>query len=134
MIIIIDSNDDGVHTVHVTERRLEMQTATTLRSENTSEAQSRTRVATLEGLAAELRNFSDESDREAFSDLFSRAQTTLELEDSDLARTLKVSRPTVGRWARAESAPHPIGRRSVLDSMAALAHGKLKIARRRPDR
>ena len=58
-----------------------MQTAALLEThrENGSGAQSR--VTVLQSLIDELKSFSDESDREAFTRLFSRAQILLELED-----------------------------------------------------
>lgn len=84
------------------------------------------RVMTLERLVEALRDFPFEADRAEFSRLFDRAQSVLEVDDTELARTLRVSRPTIGRWARGDSAPHPIGRGAVLLSLAEFAEAKLK--------
>lgn len=86
----------------------------------------RLRVATLEQLVASLRNFPVEADRAAFSTLFGDALRLLELEDVDIARTLRVSRPTISRWARGDSAPHPLGREPVFHVLAELARARLR--------
>jgi len=85
------------------------------------------RVKTLRQLVAVLRGFPVEAERAEFSRLFDRAQSVLEVDDTELSRTLRVSRPTIGRWARGDSAPHPIGRGPVLLSLAELAKMKLKL-------
>lgn len=84
------------------------------------------RVMTLERLVEALRDFPFKADRTEFSRLFDRAQSILEVDDTELARALRVSRPTIGRWARGDSAPHPIGRGAVLLSLAEFAEAKLK--------
>lgn len=94
--------------------------------ENMLSEHERLRVVTLQRLAEALRNFPVEAERAEFSRLFDRAQSVLEVDDTELARTLRVSRPTIGRWARGDSAPHPIGRGSVLLSLAEFAEAKLK--------
>jgi DNA-binding transcriptional regulator YiaG len=85
------------------------------------------RIMALEKLATTLRGFPFDAARAEFSRLFNRAQLVLETDDLELARLLRVSRPTVGRWTRGESAPHPIGRKSVLIVLAKVAEGKLRI-------
>jgi hypothetical protein len=84
------------------------------------------RVKALQRLIGALKQFPKEAERSDFSDLFDRAQKLLELDDSELAGILRVSRPTVGRWARGDSAPHPIAREAVLKTFVGLADGKLK--------
>jgi len=84
------------------------------------------RVMTLQHLVETLRGFPFEAKRAECSRLFVRAQLALEVDDTELARALRVSRPTIGRWARGDSAPHPIGRRPALMSLAELAEAKLK--------
>jgi len=84
------------------------------------------RVTTLQELVAVLRGFPIETERAEFSRLFDHAQSVLEIDDIELARTLRVSRPTIGRWARGDSAPHPLGRRPVLTCLAEFAEAKLK--------
>ncbi len=37
--------------------------------------------------------------------------------EAELARHLKVSVPTIGRWAKGESAPHPLGREVILAAL-----------------
>jgi hypothetical protein len=86
----------------------------------------RARSATLQSLVVLLKDFSNDAPREEFTRVFALSQKVLELDDSALARMFRVSRPTVGRWARGESAPHPIGRRPVFDSFIDIAKAKLK--------
>jgi transcriptional regulator with XRE-family HTH domain len=85
------------------------------------------RVTALQKLAAALRSLPFEAERSDFSRLFAHAQLVLEVDDLELARTLRVSRPTVGRWTRGDSAPHPIGRQPVLMTLAKLAEAKLRV-------
>jgi hypothetical protein len=86
----------------------------------------RYRTATLVELIKRLKNFPQDASREDFARLFARAQSVLELDDLALAKMLRVSRPTVGRWARGETAPHPIGRTPVFHSLSDVARSKLK--------
>jgi len=67
------------------------------------------------------------SDRASFAKLIESAQLVLEIDDRELARRLGVSRPTIGRWARGETAPHPIGRQGVLRELKDVANERLKI-------
>jgi hypothetical protein len=69
-------------------------------------------------------------DRERFAELLESAQIVLEVEDEELADRLGVSRPTIGRWVRGETAPHPIGRPGVLLELADWASERLKILQR----
>ncbi len=72
------------------------------------------RVHTLERLSAELRTAQqDEFGRDEFTKIFASALRVLELEPGYVAKLFKVSRPTVSRWTRGESAPHPLGRGPV---------------------
>jgi hypothetical protein len=61
-----------------------------------------------------------------FQVLFKHAQDTIELKDVIIADGLKISRPTVGRWARGESSPHPLGRPSIYNWLIKEAAKKLK--------
>ena len=98
------------------------------------------RVKTLTELVRVLQALPANAERSEFSRIFDRAKSVLEIDDIDLARRLMVSRPTIGRWARGDSAPHPLGRKPVLQSLAMLTEAKLKhhISRpgniRKPDR
>jgi len=85
----------------------------------------RQRADALRHLISNLRDGSSEGD-EFFSKVFRKATQVLELEDLELARMLRVSRPTIGRWARGESAPHRLGRGPVLRVLAKIADSKLR--------
>ena len=84
------------------------------------------RSESLGQLIVTLRRFSADASREDFSRLFQEATTLLELDDLELARMFKVSRPTIGRWARGESAPHPLGRMPVFRGLMQVAQAKLR--------
>jgi hypothetical protein len=110
----------SVHTVHMT------RTSSARKSnEEAEQAQERFRIASLKGLIAELKR-GDALSREDFAKLFAKAQRILELDDYAVARALQISRPTVGRWTRGESAPHPLGRRPALMWLAKEASHRLK--------
>ena len=85
----------------------------------------RHRVEALELLIRNLKSASSRDDQ-AFARLFEKAMQILELEDLELARRLQVSRPTIGRWTRGESAPHPLGRGPVFRTLAKIAEVKLR--------
>ena len=70
---------------------------------------------------------SERADRTEFAQLITEAQRILEVDDAELARRLGVSRPTIGRWARGETAPHPLGRAGVLTELADWTTDKLRI-------
>jgi Helix-turn-helix len=74
---------------------------------------------------------SDRLDRTWFAKLIEDAQRVLEADDDALADRLGVSRPTIGRWVRGETAPHPIARPGVLGALANWADEKRKFRRRR---
>jgi|ERR1043165_843951 transcriptional regulator with XRE-family HTH domain len=84
------------------------------------------RVSALRDLIAALRGFKRDGDRNTFTKLFCEAITVLELDDLELARELRVSRPTIGRWVRGESAPHPLARQPVLSTLISIAERKIK--------
>jgi transcriptional regulator with XRE-family HTH domain len=92
------------------------------------------REQALSELVEALRKYplkSDRLDRTWFAGLIKQAQDVLETEDDELADRLGVSRPTIGRWERGETAPHPIGRPGVLRVLENLADEKLKFHRKR---
>lgn len=79
-------------------------------------------VSTLEAAAA--------SDAELnFAGLVKASQQLLQLDDTELARVLNVSRPTVGRWTRGVSAPHQLTRKAIFDALVRTARAKLKLLR-----
>lgn len=86
----------------------------------------RTRSGTLAALIDILGRFPEDSTQKDFSGLFAFTQVVLELDDVELARMFRVSRPTIGRWARGDSAPHPLGRKAVFDSLRDVARAKLR--------
>jgi transcriptional regulator with XRE-family HTH domain len=83
----------------------------------------------LHSLLNALRSYqkSERPDRTDFGPLVAEAQRVLGVDDAELARRLGVSRPTIGRWARRETAPHPLGRNSVLMELASWTSEKLRI-------
>jgi hypothetical protein len=92
------------------------------------------RVRSLEALLAALKTFTAQGDegRVEFSALFGRAQRILELDDLTLAGIFQVSRPTIGRWARGLTAPHPLGQEPVFRALAGLTAGRLALHRSKP--
>ena len=87
----------------------------------------RTRVQTLQQLLEALGSFEAGSDDDVeFAALFCDAQTILELDDYELGNLFRVSRPTVSRWARGETAPHAVGRKSIFDVLAEQVETRLK--------
>jgi transcriptional regulator with XRE-family HTH domain len=88
-----------------------------------------TRKQVLSDLVQSLLSYqkSERSDRANFAALVLDAQRIFEVDDQEFARRLGVSRPTIGRWVRAETAPHPIGRHGVLLELANWANEKLKF-------
>ena len=67
-------------------------------------------------------------DDKAFANLFALATEILKRSDAELAEELSVVRPTIGRWARGESRPHPLGRKSVFRVLQKLAEDHLRRA------
>ena len=84
------------------------------------------RAKVLERIIAQLESFPPDDDRDAFVSVFKDAKAVLELGDLELANALRVSRPTIGRWERGESAPHPLARRPVFMTLARIARAKLR--------
>ena len=87
------------------------------------------RAAVLERLVGELESFPADDDREAFVHVFKDAKSILELTDLELAKELRVARPTIGRWERGESVPHRLARRPILMALAKMARAKLRAHR-----
>lgn len=91
----------------------------------------RRQVDVLQDLIGKLRKAPTE-DAKVFAELFGLATEMLHVDDLQLARVFKVSRPTIGRWARGESAPHPLGRGPVFQILLKMA--ETEIRRHSPDR
>jgi DNA-binding transcriptional regulator YiaG len=64
-----------------------------------------------------------------FEQLFSLAQKILRLDDLEMSALLKVSRPTVGRWARGVSAPHPLARKAIFAALVKEARDQVRCLR-----
>jgi hypothetical protein len=64
-----------------------------------------------------------------FARVFHHAQLVLGKTDLQLSHLFKVSRPTVGRWARGITAPHPFLRKAVFETLLAEAKSALRIFR-----
>lgn len=84
------------------------------------------RAMALKLIAAALRDFPMDAERSKFSSLFQRSQKVLEMDDTELSALLNVARPTIGRWAHGNSAPHPIMREAVFKKLSRHAEIKLK--------
>jgi len=84
-------------------------------------------VSALEELVAKLEAAAASEDELDFGGLVKAAQQLLELDDTDMARTLNVSRPTIGRWIRGVSSPHPLTRRAICSALVKKARSKIKL-------
>lgn len=64
-----------------------------------------------------------------FAGLLKVSQQLLQLDDLEMSRMLKVSRPTIGRWIRGVSAPHALGRGAIFDVLVKKARSRAKELR-----
>lgn len=64
-----------------------------------------------------------------FANLLNTAQSALGLTELEMSHLFKVSRPTVNRWTRGVTAPHPLLRKAVFDSLISKLKGALKLSR-----
>lgn len=71
------------------------------------------RLADLRAFLQRLRSVDSDVDSE-FHSIFYRGQLLLELPDQVIADALRVSRPTVNRWASGKSLPHRALRPAIL--------------------
>ncbi len=60
-------------------------------------------------------NAADIEDDSVFHALLKQSEVVLSLGDADLARELRISRPTVNRWRSGKNAPHIFMRHGILD-------------------
>lgn len=81
----------------------------------------------VDALISKLEKAATSEDVSDFGALIGVAQSALLLDDLEMSRLLKVSRPTIGRWIRGFSVPHSLARKTILDVLAkkAKAHAKL---------
>jgi hypothetical protein len=90
-----------------------------------------TRLEQFEALRKELAGFPEVSDdNRLFQDLFSRTQYLLEMQDLELAKFFRVSRPTIGRWAAGHSAPHPVMRQVIIRQLGELVTDRYRFLER----
>ncbi len=87
------------------------------------------RAKVLDTLVTQLGIASAEGTGGDFRVLFDAAQQVLHLDDLALSRILKVSRPTVGRWVRGVSAPHPLARKAIFNVLSGSARAEAKSLR-----
>ncbi len=84
-------------------------------------------VPALEELVSKLEAAAASEAELDFGGLVKAAQQLLELDDTDMARALNVSRPTIGRWIRGVSSPHPLTRQAICGALVKKARGKIKL-------
>jgi hypothetical protein len=84
-------------------------------------------IPALEELIAKLEAAAATDEEIEFGGLVRAAQQLLELDDTDMAGTLNVSRPTIGRWIRGISSPHPLTRKAICNALVKKARGKIRV-------
>jgi hypothetical protein len=84
---------------------------------------------TVDALILKLEQAASSEDLADFGALIGVAQHALLLDDLEMSRLLKVSRPTIGRWIRGFSVPHSLARRTILDVLAKKARSHAKLLR-----
>lgn len=52
-----------------------------------------------------------------FRSIINISQLLLKLTDLEMSELLKVSRPTIGRWKRGVSSPHPLAEKSIYNAI-----------------
>lgn len=68
-----------------------------------------------------------------FGRIMRHAQKLLNKTDVEMSLLFKVSRPTIGRWTRNVTAPHPLLRRAAFDTLLVEAKRALRSVRQRVD-
>jgi len=84
------------------------------------------RVSELEGLRDAVRK-ADVANDEVFHQLFRQCQITFGLTDQAAADALKVTRPTINRWARGQNLPHRALRGHLLAWMEKELSRRIKL-------
>jgi hypothetical protein len=77
----------------------------------------RQRQHVLATLIEELGAAAIDPEKADFSRILNHAQKLLRKTDLDMSVLFKVSRPTVNRWTRGITAPHPMLRKAVFDTL-----------------
>jgi hypothetical protein len=86
----------------------------------------RNRYAVFTSLVEELIAAGSNPEDTDFGRIFRHAQSALGKKDTELSKLFKVSRPTIGRWARGITAPHPFLRKAVYEALLVEAKQTLK--------
>lgn len=89
----------------------------------------RNRYAVFTSLIEELIAAGSNPEETDFGRTFRHAQSVLGKKDIELSKLFKVSRPTIGRWARGVTAPHPLLRKAVYEALLVEAKQTLKALR-----
>ena len=84
-----------------------------------------TRVSELEVFLQKIENANLDQDSE-FTDILADSELILNLSDIELARAIRVSRPTVNRWRSGKAIPHTIMRSGVVNFITKRAKALLK--------
>ena len=84
------------------------------------------RYKILSALMHELMAANADPENANFARAFRLAQTALEMSPLEMSLLFKVSRPTVGRWARGVTAPHPLLRKAIYDTLIIELRDRLK--------
>jgi hypothetical protein len=93
----------------------------------------RRRHEMLATLIEELGTAALEPETADFGRMIRHAQKLLLKSDLQMSQLFKVSRPTIGRWKRDVTAPHPMLRRAAYDSLLLEAKRALRGVRLRSD-
>jgi hypothetical protein len=93
----------------------------------------RQRSEMLATLIEELGNAALDPEKAEFGRIVGHAQKLLGKKDMEMSLLFKVSRPTIGRWTRNVTAPHPMLRRAAFDALLVEAKHALRAVRRRVD-
>lgn len=86
----------------------------------------RSRHQVFEHLALLLKQASAAPAEADFGRVVAQAQKILSKSDLELSQLFKVSRPTINRWVRGVTAPHPMLKRAVLETFIAEVRTALK--------
>ncbi len=79
-------------------------------------------------LRKELNTAGSDMPKDIFATLFKKARDSLEMSDIEIHRLLKISLPTIVRWANGESAPHQLGRFPAISALLNEAEQKEQVA------
>jgi len=87
------------------------------------------RHSVFEGIARELQQSAAAPEMAEFGRVLNHAQKILGKSDLQMSQLFKVSRPTINRWTRGVTAPHPLVRKAVFDALLVEVRQALKVLR-----